>query len=116
MSIDLKTERLYSLRHACRHFVPISARSGNSLHVGTMHRWIATGIVGRANVRIRLEAVKVGGAGLCTSREAVHRFFEALSRDADIAEGESRAAAHRQRPGPQESSRAVSDELDAAGF
>lgn len=42
-------------------------------HLCSWHRWAVNGVRG-----IRLEVVRAGGA-LCTSREAVERFFAALS-------------------------------------
>jgi hypothetical protein len=48
-------------------------RSGKKTHVCTLYRWATCGIKG-----IILETIKIGGT-TCTSREALQRFFEALS-------------------------------------
>lgn len=51
-------------------------QSGSRLHVATVHRWSLRGVRGH-----RLESVRVGGR-LLTSRQAVHRFLNALNTDA----------------------------------
>src|SRR5689334_10653496 len=48
-------------------------RRGRKCHVSTLYRWATIGCRG-----VRLESIQVGGT-LCTSREALQRFFEALT-------------------------------------
>jgi hypothetical protein len=48
-------------------------RRGRKAHVSTIYRWMTAGCRG-----IVLESIQVGGT-LCTSREALQRFFERLS-------------------------------------
>ncbi len=49
-------------------------RNGKKLHVCTVYRWAQRGLRGT-----RLETLAVGGR-ICTSREALQRFFERLSQ------------------------------------
>jgi hypothetical protein len=48
-------------------------RGGKKTHVSTIYRWMTVGCKG-----IVLESIQVGGT-LCTSREALQRFFDRLS-------------------------------------
>jgi hypothetical protein len=52
-------------------------RRGRRTHVSTLYRWTQTGCRG-----VRLEYVQIG-ATRCTSLEALQRFFDRLTRDAD---------------------------------
>ena len=63
-------ESLVPLGEAAR-FVP-PRRGGKAAHPSTLFRWAAHGLRG-----VRLEVVQVGGTK-CTSREALHRFFDRL--------------------------------------
>jgi len=72
--IDIKSERLYSLSQAAKlDCLPIR-RGGKGVHVATLWRWAMHGVRG-----VRLETVRAGGS-LCTSIEAIERFFETLTR------------------------------------
>lgn len=51
-------------------------QSTSKMHVSTVHRWCLRGVKGH-----KLESVRVGGR-LLTSRQAVHRFLNALNTDA----------------------------------
>lgn len=69
--IDITTESLVSFAE-----VPASLprRRGNRrVHVSTIHRWARRGCRG-----VRLEFIQVGGT-MCTSHEALQRFFTALT-------------------------------------
>lgn len=69
--IDLKYEKLLTLREASQ-LLP-RRRAGKPCHPATLYRWASSGIHG-----IKLESMRVGGS-LCTSLEALQRFFERLS-------------------------------------
>ncbi|MGD9720564.1 MAG: DUF1580 domain-containing protein [Pirellulales bacterium] len=69
--IDPKIERLITLRQACK-MLP-KRRRGKSVHISCIYRWTLNGVRG-----VILESLQVGGTR-CTSREALHRFFERLS-------------------------------------
>lgn len=60
---------------AVRALVP-SRHAGKSLHGATLTRWILSGVRGRDGSRVRLRAVKLGGAWL-TTREWVAQFVGA---------------------------------------
>ena len=69
--IDISKESLFSLTEAAAQ-VP-RRRAGRKCHVATVYRWAQRGVRG-----IRLETIQVGGTR-CTSRQAMQRFFEALT-------------------------------------
>jgi hypothetical protein len=75
MAINIATESVLTFRAAIK-LLP-RRRRGRSVNVATMYRWSQRGCRG-----VRLETIQVGGTR-CTSIEAVQRFFEALSADAD---------------------------------
>jgi hypothetical protein len=70
--IDITNEDLKPLADAAAEWVP-RRRRGRKCHVSTLYRWATAGCRG-----IRLETIQVGGT-CCTSREALQRFFEALT-------------------------------------
>jgi hypothetical protein len=55
-------------------------RAGRKTDVSTLYRWSTAGCRG-----VLLETIQVGGTR-CTSREALQRFFERLSRGAGATE------------------------------
>ena len=69
--IVASTEELVSLRDAAK-LLP-RRRAGKRPHVATLYRWTTRGLRG-----VVLETLQVGGT-LCTSREALQRFFERLT-------------------------------------
>jgi len=71
MAIDPNSEHLISLTDAAR-LLP-ARRKGKKPHVSCVYRWTVTGCRG-----VVLESIQVGGTR-CTSREALGRFFEALT-------------------------------------
>lgn len=73
MSIDLASETLESLTDLVRWDRIPRRRGGKKLHVSTLFRWASRGCRG-----VKLETVRVGGT-LCSSRDALARFFERLS-------------------------------------
>ena len=77
MAIDLSSEHLLNLSEAAKVLPPLCGN--RKVHVNTLYRWVSLGSRG-----VRLEAVKIGRA-LVTSREALQRFAERLTRDSDGA-------------------------------
>jgi hypothetical protein len=71
----IDTEELLSLTEAAK-LLP-RRRAGKPAHVSCLYRWTQIGCRG-----VRLEFVQVG-ATRCTSREALSRFFAALSTQAE---------------------------------
>jgi hypothetical protein len=70
--IDSQPETLISLADAAK-TLP-RRRRGRKCHVSTLFRWTTIGVRG-----VVLESIQCGGTR-CTSREALQRFFEALSQ------------------------------------
>ena len=64
-------EQLVSLARAPQHLPP--RRAGKRPVPSTLYRWVKVGVRG-----IKLEAIQVGGT-LCTSLEALQRFFDRLT-------------------------------------
>jgi hypothetical protein len=79
------TEDVRSLAHATK-FLP-ARRGGRPVHPSCLFRWARYGLRG-----IRLETIRVG-ATLCTSRQALERFFARLAEldSAGAAEAARRA-------------------------
>lgn len=69
MAISLD-EALVSLTDATK-LIPLR-RGGKRIHVSCLYRWGANGLRG-----VRLETAQVGGT-VCTSKQALERFFTAL--------------------------------------
>jgi hypothetical protein len=90
MGIDARKEELYTLQ-GIRQFLPRTNRTGNPVHPSVVFRWIKRGIKAGDGTIVRLKAIKAGSR-LCTTREAVDRFFDDLTaRAAGVAPLESRA-------------------------
>lgn len=90
--IDVEREKLIPLAEVPALLPP--GRSGRRVHVSAVFRWVQKGLKG-----IRLEAVQLAGRRV-TSREALSRFFQALSAGAgltDAAAAKTRTPARRQR-------------------
>lgn len=115
MLIDLQREQLYPLRIAVK-WAPPSSRTGNTLHPSVLFRWAKRGLITADGTRVYLEAVKAGSA-LTTSREALQRFFEELTRRAGLPHpsSDSPACAEPSRIRRHDQS-AVERELDASGI
>jgi len=75
MAINSLAETVVSLADAARSCP--ARRGGKRPHVSCIYRWTTTGCKG-----VILESLQVGGTR-CTSREALARFFEALTYGAD---------------------------------
>jgi hypothetical protein len=73
--IDILVEETFSLTEATRRLP--CRRKGVRPNVATLYRWAQTGCRG-----IRLETLCVG-ATRCTSMEAMQRFFDALTAQAE---------------------------------
>ncbi len=71
--IDITREQVFSLTEAARRLPLPRRRKGAKPHVSTLYRWAQRGCRG-----VRLEAIQCGGT-LCTSAEALQRFFDRLS-------------------------------------
>ncbi len=71
MAIDSLSERLVSFHEAAK-LLPLR-RGGRPCNVATLYRWSTAGCKG-----IVLETIQVG-CTKCTSREALDRFFRALT-------------------------------------
>ncbi len=99
--IDVALEDVVSLTDAAK-LLP-KRRGGKRPHVATLYRWASGGCRG-----VVLETIQVGGT-LCTSRQALQRFFEALTVGAD----RPALRTSRQR---QASIRRAERELDRAGI
>lgn len=70
--IDITSESVVSFAEAA---ASLPRRRGNrSVHVSTIHRWARRGCRG-----VRLEFIQVGGT-MCTSQEALQRFFAKLTQ------------------------------------
>jgi hypothetical protein len=89
MSIDPNTETLSSLNDAARSLP--ARRGGKRPHISCLYRWTVSGCKG-----VILESIQVGGTR-CTSREAVARFFEALTALNSAVPPAARSSAKRQR-------------------
>lgn len=83
--IDFTRENLLTLQNAAASKLLPKRRGDSRPHVTTLYRWAQRGIRG-----VRLETLKVGGT-LCTSTEALQRFFNQLS-DGSLAATEDRGA------------------------
>ena len=78
--IDLNQEELLSLSEACAALPRID---GKRPHTSTIWRWCRKGVRG-----VRLEHVRLGHR-ICTSREALNRFANALARADAASNGSS---------------------------
>lgn len=94
MAIDVFGETLVTLREAAKRLPKVKA--GKSPHIATLHRWVQRGCRSRDGQIVRLEAVKIGGT-VCTSLEALQRFFDGLSGDTTVVAPQARTARQRQR-------------------
>jgi hypothetical protein len=72
--IDITRETLLTLAQAADELP--RRRRGKKTHLSTLYRWATAGCRG-----VRLETLQIG-ATRCTSREALQRFFEALTAPA----------------------------------
>jgi hypothetical protein len=101
--IDPFTDEVFPLSETGRH-VPVSLRQGKPVSLHAALRWAKKGLRG-----VRLEVLRIGGR-LFTSRQALTRFFQALTH----ADGGARP---KGAEAPQTAhASAVERELDQAGL
>ena len=81
MAIDVFTEKVVSLKEATK-ILP-SRVPGKKLNYATIYRWALRGCRCKDGLWVKLETVKLGGS-LCTSKEALQRFFDRLSAEEPI--------------------------------
>jgi hypothetical protein len=106
MSIDTREEQVFPL-NAIRKFLPPSPRTGNPVHPSVIFRWIKRGLKAADGTVVHLDAVKAGSS-LCTSREAIERFFGELTARCGLPATAPRVSAReRQR---------ITRDLKAAGL
>ena len=101
--IDPNTETVISLNEAAK--VLPRRRRGKTPNVSCLYRWTNTGCKG-----VVLEWIQIGGTR-CTSREALRRFFEALTSQQTGGIPATRSPTQRSRD-----IAAVERELDKAGL
>lgn len=94
MAIDVFSEKVVSLKEAVR-MLPRKGHT-NTLHFSTIYRWIMRGLKTKDGLVVRLETIKVGGT-LCTSQEALQRFFDRLSGDTAVVAPPSFTKRQRER-------------------
>lgn len=94
MNIDIQTEDIVTLREAAEHLPRV--RRGRKLHQATIYRWVRNGRRG-----VLLESLQVGGT-LCTSLQALQRFFDALSHRSELAQPGVRTPLGARREGDRE--------------
>lgn len=75
-AIDFQTEEVVALRDAAKMLPP--RHGGKNTHVSSLYRWAGKGLRG-----VRLDTIKIGSV-VCTSSEALQRFFERLSASDDL--------------------------------
>jgi len=94
MAIIVAEENVFPLADTPKHVPP--RRGGKRLHKNTAFRWARPGVRG-----VKLETIRIAGS-LCTSTEALQRFFERLlATDEGQSEAEdattARSPARRER-------------------
>ena len=72
--IDIRKEETFSLSRAAKLKALPRRRGSKHPAISTFYRWANQGVRG-----VKLETIRVGGT-VCTSIEAIQRFFEALSQ------------------------------------
>ena len=110
MAIDLQNEEILSINDAARSLPRID---GKRPHLSTIWRWARVGVRG-----VKLDYVRLGRR-VCTSKEALARFAQALAEADDVPRQRSdispriRSRTGRQR---QRDIARAEAELRAAGF
>lgn len=108
--IDVNHEQLLTLPEAARAVPPVG---GKRPHTSTLFRWTRKGVRGG----IKLDSVRIGRK-LCTSREALDRFFEAVT-NAPTPEPDKQSAAPDWSRTPKQREHAIdaaSKRMQARGF
>jgi hypothetical protein len=78
MAIDVFQEQVITLKEASKRLPKIN--DGKAPNVAAIHRWANRGVRRADKSVVRLETIKVGRV-LCTSLEALQRFFDRLTGD-----------------------------------
>lgn len=108
LMINIAAETILTLSEV-PNTLKVARRGGKKLAVSTVFRW-ARGLRG-----VRLETIRIGG-GLCTSAEALQRFFDRLSGAEAEASSGSIAGAVAETPSSRRRAIAAADrELDRLG-
>ncbi len=81
MAIDVFQEHVVSLADASKQLPRV--RNGKKIHVASLYRWITAGKRGPDSSIVRLESIRIGGT-VCTSLEALQRFFNRLTGDQQL--------------------------------
>jgi hypothetical protein len=81
--IKVKIERVFPLGRPPE-YLP-ERRGGKRPHRTTLYRWATAGVRANDGAVVQLETIRVGGT-LCTSAEALQRFFERLTESRAQAE------------------------------
>jgi hypothetical protein len=77
MPIDIRSEEIFTLTAATKLPCFRNRRAGKRINVSTIWRWATVGVRG-----VKLETIMAGGSR-ATSLEAIERFFEALTLQAN---------------------------------
>lgn len=77
MPIDIRSEEIFSLTTATKLPCFRNRRAGKRINVSTLWRWASVGVRG-----VKLETIMAGGSRT-TSLEAIERFFDALTAQAE---------------------------------
>lgn len=110
-TIDIGEEELLSFSEAAAYICSRFARGGRAIHVSTLHRWSGRGIRG-----VRLKTVSIGGLRV-TSKQALARFFDALSNsESSSAPAGSSASAAPSMAARDRRAAAADRELEEAGI
>lgn len=88
--IDIATEKIVSLTAAAA-LLP-RRRAGKKPNIATLYRWTTVGCRG-----VKLEYLQIG-ATRCTSQEALQRFFDALTAQADTTTAAPTATSYDRLP------------------
>jgi hypothetical protein len=95
MAIDLSKESLLSFAQAAK-LLP-NGRENRPVNPSTLWRWARVGCRANDGRLVRLETFRIGGRSI-TSREALQRFFDALSQSSEpYAPIANRTPAKRER-------------------
>ena len=103
MAIRIADETVVSLTDATK-YLP-RRRKGKKPAVSTLYRWASVGVRG-----VTLETLQVGGT-LCTSMQAMQRFFERLTEKKQFSDSRATVREIRSRAGEE-----VEGDLEKLGF
>jgi len=96
MAIDIFAEEMVTMRQAAKRLP--RPRGTKPLHMSTMWRWSTAGLKAKDGQIVRLESVRIGGT-VCTSIEAMRRFFDRLQEpDTSVQPSERLGGFNQQSP------------------